>query len=297
MALKTITATLNGQEYTLTLNESTGKYEAQITAPSTSSFNQTGGFYGISLTATDDAGNTTTVDTTHETLGDSLKLVVKETVAPVITVTSPTADQVLTNNMPTVKFTVTDADSGVDADTITVLLDGTEYTADITKTAITNGYSCEFTVPVAFTDGNHTVQVKATDNDGNVGTSEAISIKVDSTPPELSVTSPVNGLTTNKETVTVIGTTNDVTSSPVTVTVNGTEVTVSSDGAFTHTVQLADGENTITVVATDSAGKSSTVTRTVNRNTSAPVITAIELTPNPVDAGGVFTISVTVTDE
>lgn len=297
MALQTVQATLNGQTYTLTLNEETGKYEAQVTAPELSSFNQEGHYYGMTVSATDDAGNETTVDTSDSAFGENLKLVVKETVAPVITVTSPTADQTLTNNQPVITFTVTDNDSGVNADTITVVIDGTEYTADITKTAITNGYSCEFTVPVAFTDGDHTVQVKASDNDENEGASEVISITVDCTPPELSVSSPANGLVTNKETVTVIGTTNDVTSSPVTLTINGEAVTVSSDGSFTHAVTLTKGINTITVVATDSVGKVSTVTRTVTYNTAAPVISGITITPNPVSAGGVFTISVTVTDE
>ena len=33
MSVKSVKATINGQEYTLTLNSSTGKYEATVTAP------------------------------------------------------------------------------------------------------------------------------------------------------------------------------------------------------------------------------------------------------------------------
>ena len=68
------------------------------------------------------------------------------------------------------------------------------------------------------------------------------------------------------------------------------------DGSFTKDLTLANGTNTITVVATDSAGKSTTVTRTVTLDTGAPVIKSVTLTPNPVDCGKTFVISVEVTD-
>ena len=66
--------------------------------------------------------------------------------------------------------------------------------------------------------------------------------------------------------------------------------------SFTKDLTLANGTNTITVVATDSAGKSTTVTRTVTPDTGAPVIKSVTLTPNPVDSGKTFVISVEVTD-
>lgn len=297
MAIKTMQTTLNGQTYNLTLNASTGKYEAQITAPSTSSYKQSGHYYPMTVTATDDAGNTTTVNTSTATVGESLKLKVKETTPPTVTVTSPTANQTLTNNKPTIAFTVTDTDSGVNAGTISVTIDGTKYTSGINKTVITNGYSCTFVPGTALTDGSHTVTVAATDNDGNTKTTTAVTFKIDTVPPALSVTSPTDGLVTNQPTVTVTGTTNDATSSPVTITINGESVTVTSSGTFSHVVTLTNGTNTITVVATDAAGKSTTVTRTVTYNTSAPVISAVTITPNPVNTGNVFTISVTATDE
>lgn len=232
MAIKTMQTTLNGQTYNLTLNASTGKYEAQITAPSTSSYKQSGHYYPMTVTATDDAGNTTTVNTSTATIGESLKLKVKETTPPTVTVTSPTANQTLTNNKPTIAFTVTDTDSGVNADTISVTIDGTKYTSGINKTVITNGYSCTFVPGTALTDGSHTVTVAATDNDGNTKTTTAVTFKIDTVPPALSVTSPTDGLVTNQPTVTVTGTTNDATSSPVTLTINGEAVTVTSSGTF-----------------------------------------------------------------
>lgn len=297
MAVKSVIAKINGQDYTLTLNSSTGKYEATVTAPTKSSYTQSGHYYNVQLTATDDAGNVTTKDATDTTLGTNLQLKVKEKVAPVITITAPTAGATLTNNKPVITWTVTDADSGVNPDTISLVIDsGTAITSGITKTASSNGYTCSYTPESALADGSHTITVDASDFDGNAATAKSATFKIDTVPPTLSVTSPAEGLVTNETTVTVSGTTNDVTSSPVTLTVNGKSVTVGSDGSFSTTVTLTAGSNTITIVATDSAGKQTTVTRTVKLDTTAPVIKSVTITPNPVDCGKTFTISVEVTD-
>lgn len=102
MAVKTVQAIINGVTTTLTLNSSTGKYEAAITAPSTSSYTLDGHYYPVKVKATDEAGNSTTIDATDTTLGERLQLVVKEKVAPVISITSPTASARLTNNKPAI---------------------------------------------------------------------------------------------------------------------------------------------------------------------------------------------------
>lgn len=291
MAIKTVQATINGVPTTLTLNPSTGKYEATITAPTKSSYNQSGGYYNVTVKATDTAGNSTSKDATDATLGSKLKLVVKEKVAPTITVTYPTASASTTNNKPTFTWKVSDDDSGVNSNTIGITIDsGSKITSGITKTATTGGYECSYTPATALSDGSHTVKFNASDNDGNAATQKSVTFKVDTVPPTLNVTSPAEGL------VTVKGTTNDATSSPVTVKVNGTAVTVDASGNFSTTVTLTEGSNTITVVATDSAGKATTVTRKVTLDTKAPTITDVSITPNPVDGGKTFVIAVSVTD-
>jgi hypothetical protein len=303
MAVKTVQAIINGVTTTLTLNSSTGKYEATITAPSKSSYTVNDDhYYPVTIKATDEAGNTTTKTDADSTLGSSLRLQVKEKVAPVISITAPTASQYLTNNKPTITWTVTDADSGVDADTIGITIDsGSKITSGITKTATTNGYTCSYTPSSALADGSHTIKIDASDNDGNAATQKSVTFTVDTVPPTLSITSPTNGLVTNQSSVTVKGTTNDATSSPVTVTIklnSGTaeSVTVGTDGSFSKALTLTSGSNTITVVAKDSAGKTTTVTRTVTLDTDAPVIKSVTITPNPVDAGKTYVISVEVTD-
>lgn len=296
MSVKTVTTLINGQSYTLSYNQTSGKYEATVTAPSKSSYTKEGHYYGVQVKATDEAGNTTTKDHTDSTLGESLQLIVKEKVAPVITIISPTSSALITNNKPVIEWKVTDDDSGVASSTISVTIDGNKITQGITKTPISGGYQCSYTPATALNDGEHTIAFDAYDNDGNKATQKSVTFTIDTVPPTLSITNPAEGYITNKSSLIVSGKTNDATSSPVTVTVNGQSVTVNADGTFSKSITLTNGSNTITVVATDSAGKKTTVVRYVTLDTGAPVIQAVTLTPNPVDAGKTFIISVEVTD-
>lgn len=302
MAVKTVQAIINGQTHTLTYNSTSKKYEATITAPSGSSYNVNAGhYYPVTVKATDEAGNVTTKADTDATLGDSLKLKVKEKVAPVITITAPTASARLTNNKPTVTFTVTDTDSGVNPDTIKITIGSSVITSGITKTQNGKNYTCSYVPTTALPEGSNTIRVDASDFDGNAAAQKSVTFVVDTVPPTLSVTAPVDNLITNQAACTVTGTTNDATSSPCTVTVKlnagaAEAVTVNADGTFQKALTLVAGSNTITVVSTDTAGKSSTVTRTVTLDQVAPIIKSVTITPNPVDAGTTYIISVEVTD-
>ena len=298
MAIKQVRAQVNGQWYTLTL-QANGRYEASITAPGATSFNQPGGYYNVTVEATNTAGTSGTADAS--TL-DGLKLYVKEKVAPVITILSPSGGAYVTNNKQPVVFTITDeaGGSGVKLDSVAVKLDGSPVSAgEVTHSAISNGYSFTYTPASPLGDGSRTVTVDATDNDGNAATQKSTTFTVDTIPPTLNVTSPTEGMITSTQSLTVSGTTNDATSSPVTVKIslNGTDqgaVTVGGDGAFSKAVTLKEGANVIVVTATDAAGKSSRVTRNVTLDTSVPQIVSATITPNPVDAGQTMLISVEV---
>nr|DAG59722.1 MAG TPA: Ig-like domain protein [Caudoviricetes sp.] len=299
MAIKTVKATINGQTYDLTLNSASGKWEATITAPGKTSYNLAGGYYNVSVEATNEAGTKGSADASTV---DGLKLVVKETVAPVITIVSPTAGAYVANSKQPVVFNITDetGGSGVDISTLVVKQDGTAVAAaNITHTAITNGYSVTYTPSAALSDGSHTVTINCKDHDGNAAAEKSTTYTVDTVPPTLNVTSPADGLITAASSVTVAGTTNDATSSPVVITIslNGTDqgaVAVGTGGTFSKVVTLKKGSNTIIVKAKDAAGKESSVTRTVTLDTSVPKITAATITPNPVDTGKTMVISVTI---
>ncbi|MDO4381262.1 MAG: hypothetical protein Q4D20_10360 [Clostridia bacterium] len=307
MAIKSITATINGQAVTLTLNSATGKYEAQVNAPAGSSFNLSGGYYPVLLRAEDTAGNVTTADSSHSTLGESLRLFVKEKVKPIITILAPSAGAYVTSGTPEIKFKVTDNSvqtsgySGVKKESCVLKIGSSAVdVSKITWEETEGGFIGTYVPGLAIADGDHTITIDIQDNDGNSADTASCTFKVDTVAPSLVVTAPTEGLETNKSELTVVGSTDDVTSKPVSISVklNGKdcgEVEVGSDGSFSKVITLdQQGENVIVITATDKAGKTTTVTRKVTYNTTAPVIKSVVITPNPVDAGNLYKIVVEV---
>lgn len=298
MAISSVRAQINGTWYTLTLT-GTNTYSATVTAPGTTSFNRSGGYYDVTVEATNTAGTVTTQNASGLA---GLKLMVKEKVPPVITIVSPTSGAAVINNKQPVTFTVVDESggSGINISSLVVKQDNTTVAANtISSTAITNGYSVTYTPASALSDGSHTVTITVSDNDGNAAAAKSTTYKVDTVPPTLNISAPANDLVTNSTSLVVRGTTNDTTSSPVTVkmTLNNTDqgsVTVDTSGTFTKTLTLVNGLNTIVITATDAAGKASSVTRTVTLDTSKPVVKSATITPNPVDAGASMVITVVV---
>lgn len=303
MAISLVRAQINGSWVNLTYDSTSKTYKGTLTAPGSTSFNREGGYYDVTVEATNTAGTKTTVNGSD--LAD-LQLVVRETVKPVITVVSPAAGAYVTNNKQPIVFNITDevGGSGVMYGEVGIKVDGTAVSpANIVNAtewvAITNGYKVTYTPPSALADGNHTIVIDARDNDGNQANTVTTTFKVDTVPPTLNVTAPVNNMATNAAALTVEGTTNDSTSSPVTITMtlNGASqgsVTVASNGSFSKTVTLAEGSNTLVITAKDAAGKTSSVTRTVTLDTTTPVIQSVVITPNPVNTGGTVSISVTI---
>lgn len=304
MAISGVRAKLNGAWTNLTKNASTGKWSASLTAPAATSYNQTGGYYPITVEVTNDAGTVKAYEATDAQFGAILKLVVKEKTKPVITLVSPSAGSHVANNKQPITFKVTDetGGSGVKLSDVSMKVDSTTIAYNgtgMTYTAITNGYQFVYTPQSALSDGSHTITINAKDNDGNAATAVSSTVVVDTTPPTLSITAPNNNLKTNNQALTVQGTTNDATSSPVTVTVklnsgSAAAVTVGSNGAFSKALTLVEGTNTITVVAKDGVGKTSTVTRTVVLDTSIPAVTSIVLSKNPASVSESITITVEV---
>lgn len=299
--IKTVTAMINGQTYTLNYNSSTGKYEATVTAPNTSSFkNNDGHYYPVSITATDQADNSVTVDDKHTTLGNSLKLKVKEKVAPTVSGLTPTNGSYLATSAPEITAQLRDNDSGVDISTLVLKIDNEVVdNSKVVNTSVTDGYNISYTPTKALSDGSHTISVQVADNDGNMSTAVTTTVTVMTTAPTLTITSPADGLKTNNASLNVVGTTNKDAS--IKIKLNGADVgavTVNStSGAFTKAITLTtEGTNTIEVTATNLAGVTTVVSKELVFDTTAPVIGGITITPNPVDAGQTYVISVEVTD-
>lgn len=89
----------------------------------------------------------------------------------------------------------------------------------------------------------------------------------DKVQPTLAVATPERGTMSNSTALTVTGTATDDDSGVATVTVNDAPATVSADGSFSATVQVAEGVQLLRTVVTDRAGNTSTDTRAVMAGT------------------------------
>lgn len=303
MAIKQVRVKMNGVWTALTQNAA-GKWEGTMTAPAVTSYHEPGGYYPLTIEAANEAGTVTTKFATDEQLGPSLRLVVQETIKPVVTLVSPSNHAYISNNQAPVVFQVTDeaGGSGVDLDSVQLQLAGKTYGREsdrIQTEAITNGYRITYTPSEAYADGIQELTITARDHDGNAAAPLTASYTVDTVPPSLTISAPADGLITNRKECIVQGVTNDALSSPVTVTVvhNGTAqgmTAVGEGGAFAQAVALTEGENTITVTAADAAGKETAITLTVLLDTTVPEITSVTMTPNPVNASAGVKITLEV---
>ncbi len=294
MSIVNVKAIVDGVEIELEQNTETKYWEATAVAPAKSSYPLDGHYYGVTIIATDQAGNETEIDASDTEFGEALRLIVKETVLPEIVITAPTEGELTSNPTPTIEFTVTDDDSGVDPDTITLKIDGDEVTG-FTTTEIEGGYSVSYTCDT-LEDGEHTIEVNASDFDGNEAETASVNFTVQSTAASLAVTSPTEGEFFNSGDVTVAGTTDGA---RVTVQIgDGDPVEVEIvDGVFSQTFTVEEGETTITITAYTDSGVETVITRTITVDTRAPRFVSVSLTPNPVDTGKTYIISVEVVDE
>lgn len=278
MAITQVRAQFNGQWYMLTYNEDARAYQTAIT-PDTFSGGQPDGYYDVTVEAINDSGVVVTTDGGNL---PGLRLVVRETIPPILTLVSPEAGYVTTNT-PAVTWTAQDnaGGSGIDPDSAMVKLDGKAVPAEQVSVTVGAGgtYTITYTPGAALAEGPHTVQAGISDNDGNTATMEANYI-VDTVPPALSALLSFEEVVVDAYTVTITGQSNDATAPPVTMTVmdNGAAAgapEVGPDGRFSFLLNLEVGENHITVTATDRAGLTTTasyyIIRMVTDRTQADV--------------------------
>ena len=139
--------------------------------------------------------------------------------------------------------------------------------------------------------GNYSTELNVSSNDPDNGVIVVpASLIVEATPPtgppNISITSPLNGLITKQAMVTVSGTIDYKYS---VVKVNGVGAVVSNN-TFGATIQLSEGQNTISVIATNSAG-STAKTLQVILDTVPPLVAITQ----PADATKTKQTTVTVT--
>ena len=127
---------------------------------------------------------------------------------------------------------------------------------------INSGGGLLYSGPVQIPDGTVMLSYYGRDAQGNQEQTNALTLKVDTTPPTLTITSPSDGTTTTSPQATLRGTATDAGSGLDYITVNGTRVSVSYD-AFYTTLTLTPGPNTVFVSAWDKAGNKTEKTLTL----------------------------------
>lgn len=222
MALTRVRVKLNGVWTTLTYNASTGRYEGDVTAPLVTSANLPGGYYNLEADVSNSEGKTTSISGTALR---SLRLVVRETAAPTLTLVSPPAGYINTRR-PAVVLTASDeaGGSGIDPGSFAVVLDGHSQTAGLSTETAANVVRLTWTPTADLSEGPHTLSISISDRDGNTSTINA-AYTVDVTPPGLTLSLPDTHRVVDSETIHVAGRAWDGISGPpsVAITVNGVE--------------------------------------------------------------------------
>lgn len=150
------------------------------------------------------------------------------------------------------------AESGA---TVNVTVDGNTSSATLDGSG---GWTATLPTPVT-TDGTYVISVAQTDAAGNAGSSSSIVVKVDTTDPVVSISSPAPGAYSTTNIVSVSFSATD-TSISLTIECNVNNGGWNGCGSPLTTPALGDGSNTVDVRATDRAGNvgSSSVTFTVD---------------------------------
>ncbi|PRO67818.1 BapA/Bap/LapF family large adhesin, partial [Alteromonas gracilis] len=253
------------------------------------------GSFSVTVTATDDAGNSATAIDNNGVI---------DTAAPTVTLDA----QGLTNDAtPTISGTTDLAAGNTVSINVTDSLGNTQ-----TFTAIVQGNgSFSADVPVDLAEGDYTVEVTATDDAGNQNTAVDNNGTIDTTPPVINLDPVASG---NDATPILSGTTDLPEGATITLVVTDAggnvqnlTATVNADGTFSVEVPsaLVDGDYDVTASASDAAGNSTTVSDSGNINASAPDITldalgqtndATPLISGTTNAPVGATVTLTVTD-
>ena len=296
--IKQAYAMVNGQKVVASYDEDSGLWSVETSPPSQSSWNQPDHVYQITLHAEDLAGNTAEMTSSDPTYGEQLEIRVLETTPPVATIVSPTQGAVLGASTQNVVMELQDTgDSGLNMSTVVFKINNQPISEGLDWQDGTDGKKTCTYVAKNLSDGSNTITLQVTDNDGNKSNLASVTFMISTAAPQLSVTTPTEGLITNSPSLTVSGTVTPGSElvSISSVTVNGDNAVV-SEGAFTKEITLTEGQNTVTVIATDSLGKTTTVTRHVTLDTKAPVISDVVAESTTVNVGGTIRITFKITD-
>jgi hypothetical protein len=224
----------------------------------------TEGTHQISATVVDRAGNAAPV------VPQSFLV---DTIAPLMSITAPTAPAFINNNRPPIAITYSDGGSGIDVTTFQLSIDGVDHTPEFTV-SLTGASGTPLT---ALLDGPHSITATIKDLAGNPATTNSF-FTVDTTPLTLTLAQPVDATFTNANSIAVSGSVTGL--APITLTIEGVQVPVAGN-SFTSDVPLGPGPSQIIhVAASDPSGASTSRTVTVNIDRVSPTIVG-SISPPP----------------
>lgn len=176
---------------------------------------------------------------------------------PSLTITTPSSLSYLNISPTTVSGTVTGSASSVVINSI--------------STTVVNG---TFTASVPLAEGPNILTATATSPGGQSG-SASITVTLDTTPPHVTITSPVQQFVTTAASMSVTGNVNDIVVGTVNdqqarVTVNNVAAQVANRTFLAANIPLTMGANTIRAQAVDRSGNSATTEITVTRQAVQP---------------------------
>ncbi len=121
-------------------------------------------------------------------------------------------------------------------------------------------------------EGDNFFTLQATDPAGNTNIVQRSIARI-TTPPEITLASPVDGTWTNQKIVAVSGVASAALYPiPGFLQINGERVNIGADGRFFHQAIVQEGDNLIRVVATDDVGNQTLSEVLVHVKTTAPTI-------------------------
>jgi len=270
------------------------------TSPYSISWNTTtaaNGAHTLSAVARDIAGNSATSAQVSVTVSN-----IVDTTPPTVSMSAPLNGATVSGAAVTVSANASDANGVVG---VQFFLDGAPLGAE----DLASPYSMAWNT-IGVSNGVHTLRAVARDGAGNNATSATISITVnnvvDSTPPTVSVTAPLNGATVAGTAVVISATATDpggvagveflIDGSPV-----AAEDTTSPYSVSWNSLSVPNGTYSVTARARDTAGNVATsAARSIVVNNiidTAPPTISITAPLNNASVAGIVTISANATDD
>ncbi len=193
----------------------------------------------------------------------SISLAFEPNAPPLVAAWSPSASEWIANERPTVKWNMTDPEGdAIISERVQISLASTFALISEDSGNLSAGVT-SWQVPYGLADGIWFWRVQAEDSYGAWSTWSTSELRIDTAPPQLTVTSPTPGALFHTNTVDILWLTTDLLSGVDRIDVSLDGAAASSVGGGNSSMVLsgvADGTHLLRVTSVDRAGNAATVT-------------------------------------